>query len=167
MIYEAQDAPAWATAAPRLVAPGGGNGRDIHGPGGAGDTVANGRLQGCRVLVVEDEPFVAMDIEAMLGELGCHVVGPVGDRDSALCKAREAEIDLALLDVNLNGHAVDDIADTLHRRGVPFAFASGYGRDGLPQGFRQAPLLEKPFANIELRKVMEGLLVQNPAPGDV
>jgi len=73
-----------------------------------------------------------------------------------------AECDAALIDVNLAGHPVDEIASTLTKRNIPFAFVSGYGRESLPQGFREAALLRKPFRHDELVAVVELLLYQTP-----
>jgi two-component sensor histidine kinase len=110
-----------------------------------------------RVLLVEDEPFVAMDIEAILADAGFEVVGPAGDHESAVELARNSDFDVALLDANLNGRHVGAIAAELTRRNIPFAFASGYGREGLPEGFGDATLLSKPFSNEVLLRAVETL----------
>jgi hypothetical protein len=67
------------------------------------------------------------------------------------------EFDAAILDVNLQGQRVDDLALELTRRNVPFAFISGYGRDGLPQGFGQALLISKPFNSAQVLDVVAKL----------
>ena len=84
------------------------------------------------MLVVEDESLVAMMLADMLGDLGCSVVGPLGTRTQALQAVTDGEpVDLALLDVNLGGDSVYEVAEALRRRRVPYAFVSGYGAAGI------------------------------------
>src|SRR5207248_3586795 len=85
-------------------------------------------IEGQRILVIEDEPLVSMDIEASLCEGGCNVVGPAGTLQAAKRLIAEAGYDAALLDVNLSGQPVDELAAALRQRGVPFAFVTGHGR---------------------------------------
>ena len=103
----------------------------------------NSTLNGLKVLVVEDEMLVSMLVEDMLSDLGCTVVGPAAELEEAMSLAQNAEIDLALLDVNLGGRPIFPVADTLKARGVPFAFASGYGEAGLSEDHRGAAVLQK------------------------
>lgn len=114
-------------------------------------------LAGLRVLVVEDEMMVSMLIEDMLGDLGCKVVGPASRLDEALALAGEAEIDCAVLDVNLGGQSIFPLADLLRAKGAPFAFATGYGDAGLRDVDRGSPVLQKPFRETDLAHVL-GLL---------
>jgi CheY-like chemotaxis protein len=107
-------------------------------------------LAGARVLVVEDEPLVAMDIVSRLTEAGCNVIGPAGTLEKAKSLIEASELDAALVDANLAGNPVDAIAAALTRRKVPFAFVTGYGREALPAGFRDAPIVAKPFTEQEL-----------------
>ena len=102
-------------------------------------------LQGLRVLVVEDEMMVSMLIEDMLTDLGCTVVGPASRLDEAIELAGRAEIDCAVLDVNLGGQPIFPLADLLREKGAPFAFATGYGDAGLREVDRGSPVLQKPF----------------------
>lgn len=111
-------------------------------------------LQGLRVLVVEDEMMVSMLIEDMLGELGCQVVGPAARLDEAMALAREADLDCAVLDVNLGGQPIFPLADLLRERGRPFAFATGYGDAGLRDVDRGTPVLQKPFREVDLARVL-------------
>ena len=120
-------------------------------------------LDGARLLVVEDEPLVALEIEAELTEEGAVVVGPAGSLEAAMRLIEAEPIDAALLDANLAGKPVDALAAALAARGVPFAFASGYGPSGLPEGFRDRPLLGKPFGAEALVALVRGLLA--PAEG--
>lgn len=116
-----------------------------------------------RILVVEDEPLVAMDLVATLKEEGCEVVGPAGNIESATILMERAGFDAALLDANLGGRAADELAVALTRLQVPFAFVTGYGRDGLPEAFRHAPLIGKPYARGELLSVLAHMLRRDPS----
>lgn len=111
-------------------------------------------LTGRRVFVVEDEMMVAMLIEDMLGELGCEIVGPAGRIEDALAIVGEAAIDAAVLDVNLNGQETYPVADILKRRGIPFIFATGYGVGGLAERFSTTPVLQKPFQQRDLARML-------------
>jgi PAS domain S-box-containing protein len=121
----------------------------------------NGRtLQGKRILVIEDEPLVAMDMESSLTAAGCGVVGPAATLERAKLLIEESDCDAALLDVNLAGQPVDELATLLTRKNRPFAFVTGYGRDALPSGFRGAVVLGKPFGADQLLATVEVLLYQ-------
>jgi PAS domain S-box-containing protein len=121
-------------------------------------------LQGKRILVIEDEPLVAMDVESNLTAAGCEVVGPAATLERAKLLIEESDCDAALLDVNLAGQLVDELATLLTRKNRPFAFVTGYGRDALPSGFRGAVVLGKPFGADQLLATVEVLLYQ---PGSV
>lgn len=112
-------------------------------------------LAGLRVLVVEDEPVVAMCLEDILEELGCVTVGPVGRLAEGLALAEHESLDAAILDINLAGERSNDIAEMLRNRGIPFAFASGYG--SAPEGFG-APMIEKPYRTADIGVALAGLL---------
>lgn len=97
------------------------------------------------VLVVEDETFLASLIESILVSAGYRVV-KAGRVDTALeIVLGGMSIDAALLDINLNGAEVYPVATQLRERGVPFVFASGYGREGLPREFADCPVVQKPY----------------------
>ena len=117
-------------------------------------------LSTLRVLVVEDEALVSMLVEDMLSDLGCTVIGPAAELEEALRLAGSAEMDAALLDVNLGGRPIFPVADALKARGVPFAFASGYGAAGLSEGHRGSLVLQKPFRESDLRRILESLAAQ-------
>ncbi|MFL6610751.1 MAG: response regulator [Pseudomonas sp.] len=118
---------------------------------------------GIRVLLVEDEGTVAMLIEEMLEELGCTVVASVPRLALAREKAGTAQVDLAILDVNLAGERVFPVAEILRGRGVPFLFSTGYGASGLPEDFAQCPVLHKPFSESELQQKI-ALTLKKQAP---
>ena len=101
--------------------------------------------KGARVLVVEDELMIRMLLEDMLGELGYTVAAQAARVEEALDAAKNAAFDVAILDVNLNGQTVVPVAEALDARGMPFVFATGYGDVGLPEAYRNRPMLKKPF----------------------
>jgi CheY-like chemotaxis protein len=111
-------------------------------------------LAGLRVLVVEDEMMVSMLIEDMLADMGCKVVGPASRLNEAIELVKDAELDCAVLDVNLGGQPIFPLADILRERGVPFAFATGYGDAGLRDADRGTPVLQKPFREGDLARVL-------------
>jgi DNA-binding LytR/AlgR family response regulator len=132
----------------------------------ASSQIGNGTtLTGRRLIIVEDEPLLAMDLESSLIDMGCEVAGSAGTIDAARSLVAKASCDAALLDINLAGHSVDELAAALTRRKIPFAFVTGYGRAGVPKAFRDAPVLGKPFNDDQLRAVLERLL--QPRPGIV
>jgi CheY-like chemotaxis protein len=115
------------------------------------------RLEGLRVLVVEDEPVVAMCLEDMLEALGCVTVGPANRLSAGMDLAERETLDAAILDINLGGERSTTIAETLRRRGVPFVFASGYGTP--PEGFDEGmPMIEKPYREVDVARALNALL---------
>jgi CheY-like chemotaxis protein len=112
---------------------------------------------GARVLVVEDEAMLAMMLEDMLAELGHAVVASAGSLEQAEALIRRGGFDLAVLDVNLAGRPSYPLAELLRERGVPFLFATGYGRGGLPEAWKEAPVLQKPFSQQQLQQLMATL----------
>jgi CheY-like chemotaxis protein len=116
------------------------------------------RLNGLRVLVLEDETIVLVMIEDLLGDLGCRIVGPAGTVAEALALAEAGGFDAALLDLNLGrGETSYPVADALAQRGIPFAFVTGYTADALVAPHNGRPILEKPFWGDALRNVLEKL----------
>lgn len=113
---------------------------------------------GRRILVVEDEFLIRMLLEDMLTDLGYELAGVAGRLDEALQLAKTTDFDLAILDVNLDGHDVYPVADLIAGRGLPFIFVTGYGGRGLPDAYRDRPTLQKPFQLGELRKMLAELL---------
>ena len=107
-----------------------------------------------RILVVEDEMTIAFMIEDMLVELGHEVVELAMRLPQAVEAAKRVDIDLAILDVNLDGHRSFPVADILIARGIPFAFATGYGAAGLDEAYRRRPVLAKPFLFEDLRQMV-------------
>jgi CheY-like chemotaxis protein len=115
-------------------------------------------LEGVRVLLVEDDDLVAMSLEDTLADLGCTIAARVGYLADALERARAGGFDFAVLDIKLHGKDVFPVAEALAGQGIPFAFASGYGVAGVPEGFRDRPVVAKPFRLAELASVMAAAL---------
>ena len=110
-----------------------------------------------RVLIVEDESLLVMVLEDLLPELGYEVVATAHSVQTALQAMDEHEPDVAILDINLAGAASFPIADELGRRGIPYLFASGYGRAALPVRHADAVLVRKPFGRQELADALAGM----------
>lgn len=117
-----------------------------------------------RILVVEDEALVALQLQNDLNEQGYHVVGPARSLRHGLILAAQEEIDVALLDVSLGRETSATIAEQLSSRGVPFAFTTGYSDFAvLPAHLRGAPKVTKPYVVQDIRKVLDGLLADRDA----
>ena len=115
-------------------------------------------LKGIRVLVVEDEYFVAVLIEEILESAGCIVIGPVPRLPEALDAARHDSCDAAVLDVNLAGERIKPVADALAERNVPFMFVTGYSANALPREHAQRQRVAKPFRTAELLSALSNIL---------
>jgi CheY-like chemotaxis protein len=107
-------------------------------------SVSIGKLTGQHVLIVEDEYFLALDLMDYFNELGVEVVGPVASVAEALRLLESAEVQGAVLDVNLRGERVYPVADVLREKHVPFVFASGYGGELEPDAYADVPRCIKP-----------------------
>ena len=116
----------------------------------------NEQLNGKRLLVVEDEAFIALMLEELLEGFGCSVVGVAGtlSRGLAMVDDESLSIDGAVLDINLGGEKVFPVAERLLARGVPFVFCTGYGAGGLPGAFAEVPTIAKPYLEETLRKTL-------------
>jgi CheY-like chemotaxis protein len=111
-----------------------------------------------RVLIVEDDVMIRMLIEDMLGDLGFAVAAEASKVHEALAAVDSTAFDVAILDVNLSGETTGPVAEALAARGTPFVFATGYGEHGLPDQFRDRPLLKKPFQIESLKRMLEAAL---------
>lgn len=132
----------------------------------AAEAPGSGRadLAGKRILLIEDEPLVAMDLEELIRGAGCRIAATAATVAAARDAVETTPCDAALLDANLGGEAVDEIAAALTRKGIPFAFATGHGRDALPAAFREAPLIGKPFEPEQVLAVLADLVGRGAAP---
>lgn len=121
-------------------------------------TITPPEIADLRILIVEDKAIVAIEIERMLTELKCRIVGggPVPRLQKALAMVREhaGEIDGVLLDVNLNGEECYPIAEQLDALGIPFILMTGYGSPSIPAQHRRRPRLTKPFGYQDLIDMM-------------
>ena len=111
-----------------------------------------------RILIVEDEPFIALTLEDMLDELGFGLAGTVSQVADALDMIGREPVDCALLDVNLGAEKIDPVADLLAAKGCPFIFTTGYGRSGIPNAHAGRPVLQKPFRMDDLAETLKATL---------
>ena len=110
-------------------------------------------MAGVRVLVVEDEVAIAMLIEDMLLDLGAEVIGPAGRLAQATSMV-DGTVHLAIIDVNVAGEPVYPLAAILAAQSIPFVFSTGYGAGGIEEAWRGRPVLQKPFSQSDLEKVL-------------
>ncbi len=96
------------------------------------------------VLIVEDDIFIALDLERVLDDAGCGVVGPAASVELALAKISVTKLDAALLDVNLGQELVFPVADRLSAEGIPFIFVTGEPRT-VPERHWMRPVITKPY----------------------
>ena len=109
-------------------------------------SIAQKPLSGRRVLVVEDEYFLADDIVQILKEMGARIVGPVGELEEATKLVNgDIAIDAAVVDVNLRSELAFPLARILRARKVPFVFTTGYDCSSIEQEFQDIQLWEKPL----------------------
>jgi CheY-like chemotaxis protein len=116
-----------------------------------------------RVLVVEDEPLVAMLAEEMLADLGHRAAIKHGLKDG-LAAVVSGAFDLALLDVNLNGSLSFPIADAAAERGIPVLFVTGFGREHMEQ-LAGVSVLQKPYSSTDLQQAIHKALERGSASG--
>ena len=111
-----------------------------------------------RVLVVEDEALIAMDLVECLKKLGLRVVGPYAQLDQAIAAASSESIDLALIDIDLNGQSAYPVADELLARRIPFAFVTGADQEALPVPYKAHPNVAKPYSSFGIAQAVTALL---------
>lgn len=102
--------------------------------------------------------LVLINIEDMLADLGCTSVSAAATVDQALALIEAQGFDAAMVDVNLDGSKSYAVADALAARGVPFLFSTGYSGQSLKDGYRDRPVLGKPYRNAELAETIARLL---------
>lgn len=116
-------------------------------------------LSGRRVLVVEDDGLIAMDLADLLESRGAAVIGPVPSVRAALAAIASDMPEAVLLDVNLRGTRSTPVAEALHEAGVPFLLLTGYSRQRLSEPvLLEAPLLPKPVNGDALVRELARLL---------
>jgi len=122
-----------------------------------GSTTERDMKAGARILIVEDEALIAMLLEEMLTDLGYELAGTAATLAQALELAEATELEGAILDLSLGGEKSLPVADVLAARGIPYMFASGYGRSGLEEPYASRALLRKPFDFDELEAALKAL----------
>ena len=110
------------------------------------------------ILIVEDEPLIAMMLEDFILSLGHGVRGPCDSVAQALEAVDGEPFDMAILDVNLKGESVWPVASALTQRGIPFVLASGGHVDPPPSEFANAPMIEKPYTIDRVSPAIESAL---------
>jgi CheY-like chemotaxis protein len=127
--------------------------------------VPRASLTNHRVLIVEDEYFIADDIAQVLEQAGAEVVGPALTPETALALLTSVRIDIAVLDIELHGELVFPVADFLRAREIPFIFATGYSQASLPAEYRDVATWEKPFDAYALARALANLTGDVAQPG--
>jgi DNA-binding response OmpR family regulator len=122
------------------------------------NTAQQSRFAGVRILLVEDETAVSFVIEDMLKELGCASIWHASGVNQAIALLRDRQPDAAVLDVNLAGEPGYPIAEQLESAHIPFLFATGYGRNGIPAQWASKPTIQKPFRYDALAQALAALL---------
>jgi len=134
--------------------------------GGAIDMTGQANLNGQRILVVEDDYYLATDTARAIEGAGAQVLGPCATEDAARTEIAEAAPTAAVLDINLRGGRSFDLANDFQRDGVPFVFITGYDQEVIPERFEGVTRLQKP---VEFRHVIaaieEALHLRSPADG--
>lgn len=120
-------------------------------------------LAGHRLLVVEDEMMVLINIEGLLADLGCTSIAVAATVRQALALIRAQVFDAAMLDVNLDGEPSYPVADALAAQGVPFVFSTGYSDPGVGGSHNDRPVLRKPYRDAQLADVLVLLLADRGA----
>lgn len=115
------------------------------------------------MLVVEDEPLIAMMLEDMLEYCGCKVVTIAAQLDAAIAAATTSEFDFAIVDLNLAGKSSSPVVEILRNRAIPFVIATGTGAIDLPPDLRETPLLSKPYTDKQLETVLNILFGEQQA----
>jgi CheY-like chemotaxis protein len=108
-----------------------------------------------RILIVEDEAFIAAMLADILEELGYDVAASASQISQAKDILAVQQVDIALLDVNLGDEKIDPVADLLAERACPFIFTTGYGRAGIPAAHATRSVLQKPFKINDLAAALD------------
>ena len=111
-----------------------------------------------RILAVEDEALIAMELEAMLEDLGHEVIGPASTVEDALALLQRAAPDAAVVDANLGGQSARPVVETLSKAGIPMVLASGYEARELNNLEISGVLVRKPYSERDLENALEEVL---------
>jgi len=123
----------------------------------------SGDLTGKKILVVEDEYFIAADLKKELSGRGAVVIGPVGNLMSALSLIKSEQVDAAVLDVNLEGARSYPVMEELGRLSVPYMLLTGYDEWSLPEEWRNIPRITKPCSTDAIVRLLGELIAWHPA----
>jgi DNA-binding LytR/AlgR family response regulator len=124
-------------------------------------------LNGLRLLVVEDQFFVAMEVTDLISSLGAEVIGPYGLLNQALDAVQRQAVDGGVLDVKLDSEKSYPVMDVLMDSGRPILLVTGGDTEGIPEKYRVLPCLLKPFDRIRFQKMAgEVFRRQNPMQGN-
>ena len=110
------------------------------------------------ILIVEDEPLIAMMLEDFIQSIGHRVSGSCDSVKGALAEVEKGDFDLAILDVNLKGESVWPVASALRGKGTPFVLASGGHVDPPPPEFAGVPMIEKPYTIDRVTPIIDAAL---------
>jgi CheY-like chemotaxis protein len=115
-------------------------------------------MNGKRILIIEDEVLLAMDMQLILAKAGAAEVEYAATEKEALALLDEGAWDAVVADANLHGRSIRTLAAALRERGVPFVIVTGYGRESLPSELVSVPFLSKPIAPAQLVQTVSRLL---------
>jgi DNA-binding response OmpR family regulator len=115
----------------------------------------------CRILIVEDEPLLAMDVEMLLGDVGYGVIGPALNTAHALRLIEDEKPNLTILDLNLGTEMAFPVLDRLAGSGMSFIIVSGHSREAMPRCHQDRPYLSKPYDSAELLRLVHHVLHDN------
>jgi DNA-binding LytR/AlgR family response regulator len=125
-------------------------------------TTPHPALQGRCIFIVEDDCVTAMDLAETLSAAGAEIIGPAGTIANAFeLLHRRPQVDIALLDVEVEGAFVFDVADELMKRSVPIVFTTGYERAEIPARFRAARHCEKPVGIAAIARALSDELARH------
>ena len=113
-----------------------------------------------RILILEDEPLIAMMLADWIDELGHEIVGPVHAIDTALAAVTSQSFDAAIIDINIGYQQSYPVADVLVTRQLPFAFATGDSPDSIEERFTGCSTLAKPYDFDTFQRVVDNLLAR-------
>lgn len=112
----------------------------------------------CSILLIEDDPLLAMDVEMVLKAAGYRVIGPVATSADAIAVLHDESPDMTILDLNLGTEMVFPVFDCLARIGIPFIILSGHSQRMVPARHADRPFLQKPYEAKALLRVIQNTL---------
>jgi CheY-like chemotaxis protein len=110
-------------------------------------------LAGLRLLLVEDEILIAMEMEDLIRGLGAEVAGPFSRVRDALNAVIRGPLNGAVLDIHLDGDTTFPVVDVLLARAIPVLFVTGDADDSLPSKYQALPRLNKPLEHAEFSRL--------------